>query len=289
MASMQNQSTHSASAELAADALDATGNAARTIDAAGPAGHALEGASATDEAHGSAGKTDDAERAGYASRMAARHGMVGPPDLWEMKRRFQIGFLKSAGLRPDHRLLDLGCGTLRGGIPLIEYLAVGHYTGVDVRPSVLQEGRRELEEAGLVGRAPQLVCCEDLRDFDAGRRFDVIWAFAVLIHMSDSVLDTALAAVARHIESSGVFYATVNVGERSEGTWQGFPRRNAGRPLRRVRDLGLGFVEGSSAEDLRTSRAASARCSRTNACGVRGLGVPYAVSMEAPCARTVAR
>ena len=41
--------------------------------------------------------------------------------------------------------------------------------------------------------------------------------------MSDSVLETALAAVARHIESAGVFYATVNVGERSEGTWQGFP------------------------------------------------------------------
>ena len=187
MASVQNQSNHSAAAEIAADALDVAG------------------------------------RAAYASRMAARHGMVGPPDLWEMKRRFQFAFLKGAGLRPHHRLLDLGCGTLRGGIPLIEYLAVGHYTGVDVRPTVLQEGRRELEEAGLVGRAPRLVCCEDLRDFDDGRRFDVIWAFAVLIHMSDPVLDAALAAVARHIESSGVFYATVHIGERSERNWQGFP------------------------------------------------------------------
>ena len=92
---------------------------------------------------------DDAQ---YASRMAARHGMVGPADLWEMKRRFQIEFLKGVGLQPHHHLLDLGCGTMRGGIPLIQYLDVGHYTGVDVRPAVLEEGCREIEENGLVGR-----------------------------------------------------------------------------------------------------------------------------------------
>jgi SAM-dependent methyltransferase len=163
---------------------------------------------------------DDAQ---YASRMAARHGMVGPADLWEMKRRFQIDFLKGVGLRPDHHLLDLGCGTMRGGIPLIQYLDVGHYTGVDVRPAVLEEGCREIEENGLVGRQPQLLCCEDLREFQAGRCFDVIWAFAVLIHMPDSVLDGALEAVARHLEPAGIFYATANIDERTEGTWQGFP------------------------------------------------------------------
>ncbi len=140
-----------------------------------------------------------------------------------MKRRFQIGFLKGVGLLPHHQFLDLGCGTLRGGIPLIEYLDVGHYTGIDVRPAVLEEGCRELEEAGLVGQAPRLLGCKDLREFDAGRRFDVIWAFQVLIHMHDSVLDGALGAVAKHLEPSGIFYATVNLDERPEGTWQGFP------------------------------------------------------------------
>jgi len=49
-----------------------------------------------------------------------RHGLVGPARLWKMKRDFQIGFLKNFGLKPDNVLLDLGCGTLRGGIPIIE-------------------------------------------------------------------------------------------------------------------------------------------------------------------------
>lgn len=158
-----------------------------------------------------------------SDKRAVRHGMVGPADLWHMKRRFQIQFLRSIGLLPHHQFLDLGCGNLRGGIPLIEYLDVGHYTGIDVRSFVLEEGHRELEEAALVGRAPRLLCCEDLHDFEAGQCFDVIWAFQVLIHMSDSVLDGALAAVGRHLESSGNFYASVNIGKRPEGSWQGFP------------------------------------------------------------------
>ena len=62
-----------------------------------------------------------------------RHSLVGPPDLWEMKREFQIRFLRQAGLSPEHYLLDIGCGTLRGGIPLIDYLETGHYFGLESR------------------------------------------------------------------------------------------------------------------------------------------------------------
>lgn len=154
---------------------------------------------------------------------AERHALVGPADLWEMKRRFQIDFLRRAGLLPHHRLLDLGCGTLRGGIPLIDHLAAGNYAGVEVRGEVLDEGRRELAESGLAGKAPQLVHCSRLTELDLGRTFDVAWAFAVLIHMDDHILDDAVAAVARHLVPDGVFYATANVGAEPAGTWQGFP------------------------------------------------------------------
>ena len=70
---------------------------------------------------------------------ATRHHWVGPQDLWRMKRQFQIDFLLRMGLQPDEDLLDLGCGTLRGGIPMIEYLHAGKYVGVDVRAEVLAE------------------------------------------------------------------------------------------------------------------------------------------------------
>lgn len=153
----------------------------------------------------------------------SRHALVGPADLWEMKRRFQIEFLRRHGLLRGHRLLDLGCGTLRGGIPLIAYLDEGHYTGLEVRPEVLAEGHRELADAGLAGKKPTLLLCNDLAELELPGSFERVWAFAVLIHMSDAVLETALKAVARHLTDDGLFFGNVNIGDDAEGNWQGFP------------------------------------------------------------------
>ena len=175
-----------------------------------------------------AGECVNMSRAKWASEMISpaerRHSLVGPAALWQMKRAFQIGFLRSVGLLPDHYLLDLGCGTLRGGIPIIEYLEPGHYYGVEPRYHVLQEGRQELIESGLQDRLPHLIHADRLRDCDLGRHFDIVWAFSVLIHLTDEILNTALAFVKRHLSPDGSFYANVNIGEAShDGSWQGFP------------------------------------------------------------------
>jgi SAM-dependent methyltransferase len=140
-----------------------------------------------------------------------------------MKRRFQIDFLRGQGLRPHHRLLDLSCGTLRGGIPLIDYLDAGHYTGLEVRIDVLAEGRRELAEASLTAKQPTLLMCEQLERLELPTRFDMVWAFAVLINMSDAILDTALAADSGHLADGAAFFGNVNIGDEPEGHWQGFP------------------------------------------------------------------
>jgi SAM-dependent methyltransferase len=154
---------------------------------------------------------------------AERHALVGPAHLWKLKRQFQIDFLRSAGLEPHHRLLDLGCGTLRGGIPLIAYLEPGQYTGIEVRANVLEEGMRELAEAGLEDRRPDLRVCADLSRLELATSFDFVWAFSVLIHMEDAVAAQALVFVARHLTASGVFFSNVNLGNALERRWQGFP------------------------------------------------------------------
>jgi cyclopropane fatty-acyl-phospholipid synthase-like methyltransferase len=119
------------------------------------------------------------------TKQESRHAMVGPPSLWEMKRDFQIQFLKSMNLKPDNYFLDIGCGTLRGGIPLIAYLYEGHYFGLEAREEVLDEGRKELHEAGLEWKSPMLFHCPDISQAIINRKFDYIWAFSVFIHMTD--------------------------------------------------------------------------------------------------------
>jgi cyclopropane fatty-acyl-phospholipid synthase-like methyltransferase len=152
-----------------------------------------------------------------------RHAMVGPAALWEMKRDFQFQFLKSRGLVPQHSLFDLGCGTLRGGIPLISYLYESHYFGFEVREEVLNEGRKELKEAGLEVKNPTLIHASNITKLNFAHKFDYVWAFSVLIHMSDHVLANTLDFVSKHLLDDGVFYVNVNMGERHDSNWKGFP------------------------------------------------------------------
>ena len=150
--------------------------------------------------------------------------MVGPAYLWEMKRDFQIQFLKAMNLMPEHYLLDIGCGTLRGGIPLITYLQEGHYFGVEPRMKVLNEGRNELRKEDQEGKNPTLLLSPDISQLVIDQRFDYIWAFSVLIHMSDEILNDTLGFASKHLSKEGVFYANVKIGEHDElGNWQGFP------------------------------------------------------------------
>jgi SAM-dependent methyltransferase len=202
-------------------------------------------------------------RLGLTSPLERRWGMVGPSHLWKMKRDFQISFLKSIGMATDHYVLDLGCGVLRGGLPIIEYLDPAHYYGIESRGPVLEEGKIALREAGLWSKAPVLLLIDDLSRATLDRKFDLIWAFSVLIHMEDAVLDSCLDFVSRQLDPNGRMYANVHIGSGKDGRWQEFPvvRRTrdfyqaaAARHGLQVHDVdtlhSLGHVSGSPGQDL---------------------------------------
>lgn len=161
----------------------------------------------------------------------SRHALVGRPELWRMKRAFQIEFLRAHGLRPTQTVVDIGCGSLRGGIALIDYLEAGRYVGIDVRAEVLAEARRELARERLEHKRPRLIHAQTLSSVRLDTPADVCWAFSVLFHMSDAILEESLAWVARQLAVDGVFYANVIAGDGSPGQWQGFPVVARSRPI----------------------------------------------------------
>jgi SAM-dependent methyltransferase len=202
-------------------------------------------------------------RVGLASTFERRQAMVGPSYLWKMKRDFQIGFLKGVGMAPEHYVLDLGCGVLRGGLPIIEYLNEGHYYGIEARSAVLDEGVRALQEAGLKSKAPTLLVNDDLSKTTLDQKFEFIWAFSVLIHMEDGILDACFGFVSRHLDRNGRMYANVSIGNEKDGRWQEFPLVSRSREFYtsaaaryglQVGDVGtlqsLGHVSGSPSQDL---------------------------------------
>ncbi|MEO7677468.1 MAG: class I SAM-dependent methyltransferase [Verrucomicrobiota bacterium] len=196
----------------------------------------------------------------FSSSSRKRHSLVGSKRLWKMKRDFQINFLKQAGLLPGHRLMDIGCGTLRGGTPLIEYLDAGNYCGLEARENVLAEAKLELRDSGLERKRPTLVHSPRLAEINLGKSFDYIWAFSVLIHMNDQILDQCLQLAGKHLSAEGRFYGNANFGDRSDGSWQGFPvvfrsidfyREAASRHQLKVEEVGtLGSLGHNSGVEL---------------------------------------
>lgn len=128
--------------------------------------------------------------------------------MWDEIGKLQLDFLVRAGLRPDHRLLDVGCGALRGGLHFIRYLDRGHYFGIDSNPSLVAAGRIELEAAGLSDREPTL-CVDGAFDIARlGQTFDFALAVSLFTHLPMNHIVRCLAAVGGSLAPGGRLLAT---------------------------------------------------------------------------------
>ena len=56
---------------------------------------------------------------------------VGPPEDYDLISAMVFNLLTCLGLRQHHKVLDIGCGSLRCGRLLIPYLNKGNYFGVE--------------------------------------------------------------------------------------------------------------------------------------------------------------
>jgi cyclopropane fatty-acyl-phospholipid synthase-like methyltransferase len=138
-------------------------------------------------------------------------------------RRFQIEELKRLGLQPPNNVLEIGCGPLTAGIPVIQYLDANHYVGVDVRASVLDVAWQQIGRHELSAKNPRLIRSDDFGADELGdRRFDYVWSFSVLFHLSDDILDRLFAAVAKRLTNDGMFVANVQT-DLESSTWLQFP------------------------------------------------------------------
>ena len=131
--------------------------------------------------------------------------------LWDDIGQLQFEYLVSAGLLPEHRLIDIGCGCLRGGVHFVRYLAPGNYVGVDRNNSLLDAGYNiELAEVGLQDRLPRenLICVENFDFARTGGNFDFALAHSVFTHLPSNHIRRCLTRLAEVMRVGGVFFAT---------------------------------------------------------------------------------
>lgn len=128
--------------------------------------------------------------------------------LWDEVGTLQFDFLRAQGLLPQHRLLDVGCGALRGGIHFVRHLEPGHYYGLDLNASLLEAGQRELAAAGLGQRDARLLADDAFRAHRFGTTFDMAIAVSLFTHLPMNPIVRCLVEVARTLAPAARFYAS---------------------------------------------------------------------------------
>lgn len=131
--------------------------------------------------------------------------------MWDAVGALQLDFLKGQGLAPRHLLLDVGCGSLRGGVRFVDWLDPGNYFGIDISAALLDAGYdREISPLGLQEKLPR-ANLKTVSDFDAtsfGVAFDMAIAQSVFTHLPLNQIAACLEQTARVVKPGGVFYAT---------------------------------------------------------------------------------
>lgn len=142
-------------------------------------------------------------------RTEGHRAIVG--GLWEVIGPLQRDFLIAQGLTPDSRVLDVGCGALRGGAGLTAWLEPRRYYGIDISPALLEAGySHEIVAQGLAEKLPrEHLFATDAFEVPFGVPFDVGIAVSLFTHLPLSVFTDCLDRLHPHFVDGGRMFATV--------------------------------------------------------------------------------
>jgi Methyltransferase domain len=138
--------------------------------------------------------------------------------MWDEIGRLQFEYMVENGLERGSRLIDVGCGSLRGGVHFVAYLDEGRYFGLDSNLSLLQAGYDvELKALDLPGKLPrQNLLCNDEFNFDLfDSEFDFAIAQSLFTHLPINHIRLCLTRLARKMPAGGRFFATFFIVEDS--------------------------------------------------------------------------
>lgn len=139
----------------------------------------------------------------------AHRRMVG--GRWDEIGVLQFEHVVANGLAPGMRFLDVGCGSLRGGVHFVAYLHPGGYYGLDLNASLLDAGYDvELARAGLQHKLPrnQLIANGTFDVARFGVTFDMALAHSLFTHLPIGEVRQCLSAVAGVLAPGGRLLAT---------------------------------------------------------------------------------
>ncbi len=139
-------------------------------------------------------------------RMGHREYVGG---LWDEVGKLQFDLLLAEGLRPEHYLLDVACGSLRGGRLFIPYLEAGHYLGIEKEESLIESGiADEIGKELNQEKRPCFVVSSSFEFEKFTARPDFALAQSLFTHLPAGIINSCFAKLRPAIADGGRFYAT---------------------------------------------------------------------------------
>lgn len=158
------------------------------------------------------------EKLGKNMPIGANHyrAFVGPPEKYDLVGAMQFNLLTTLGLREDHYLLDIGCGSLRAGKLLLVYLLPGRYCGIEPERWLIEEGiRNELGNEIIQMKKPIFSHDKNFNLTSLNQKFDFILAQSIFSHAAEKQIKKCLSEAKKIMKPETIFTATFVKGEEN--------------------------------------------------------------------------
>ena len=143
----------------------------------------------------------------WGRRLLGHRRYVG--GMWETIGPLQLAFMAEQGLEPQQCLLDIACGSLRGGAHFIRYLEAGNYLGLDKDAGLIEAGvTKELEPGLLEEKRPEFVMSATFEFDQFSKRPDYSLAQSLFTHIRSEEILLCLRNLRQFVEAGHLCYAT---------------------------------------------------------------------------------
>ena len=142
----------------------------------------------------------------------------------EISGQLQFELLKRQGCRPNSKVLEVGCGRLHAGIPLMQYLDKGNYVGVDPNEWLRQTAIKNRHVRQIVEqKQPRFLSVDDFDASELGIKFDFVLSHSVLSHCAHWQLEAFLRNVGKVLAPGGRILASIDLAEGNAYGSRGTP------------------------------------------------------------------
>ena len=149
---------------------------------------------------------------------------VGPPADYDLVAAMTYNLLTTLGLRQHHKVLDIGCGSLRVGRLLIPYLNVGNYAGIEPNKWLVEKGiQHEIGHDQIRIKKPSFYFDTSFSKIPKSNKYDFIFAQSIFSHCGPDLVESWLTQISEHLSNTGVFVGTFLVGDDCQNSGWLYP------------------------------------------------------------------